>query len=122
MNPAQLDVMRRILELATSAREGLEYVNGKHREGDFESAARVLTDVVACFAQIQEALPVVGLTDDNAVHEAGASLQEGFRQYVESYEVRDYAALLNITELTLLPRYTAWQEALERALRPHLAS
>lgn len=122
MNPAQMDVIRRILELATSAREGLDYVNGKNREGDFESAARVLTDVIASFAQIQEALPVVGFTGDNPVQEAGVSLQEGFRQYLESFEARDHAALLNITELTLLPRYTAWQEALERALRPHLAS
>jgi|SRR5690606_15635585 len=122
MNPAQLDVMRRILELATSAREGLDYVNGKNHEGDFESAASVLTDVIASFAQIQEALPVIGLADDNPVHKAGATLQEGFRQYVEAYEARDHAALLNIIELTLLPRYTAWQEALEQALRPYLAS
>lgn len=97
-------------------------MNGKSRKSDFESAARVLTDVIASFAQIQEALPVVGLTGDHPVHEAGTSLQEGFRQYLESYEARDHAALLNMTELTLLPRYTAWQEALERALRPHLAS
>lgn len=42
---------------------------------------------------------------------------------MESYEApRDQSALLNITEPTLLTRYTAWQEALERALRPHLAS
>jgi len=53
MNPAQLDVMRRILELATSAREGLANVNGKNRPGGFKSAAHVLTGVIVSFAQIQ---------------------------------------------------------------------
>jgi len=122
MNPAQMDIMQRTLELAASAREGLDYVNDKNREGDFESAARVLTDVIASFAQIQEVFPLIGLGDNPTVEAATASLQEGFRQYLERYEARDHAALLHITQLTLLPRYTAWQEALEQALRPHLAS
>jgi len=121
MNAQQLDVIRRILDLATSARVELEYVSDKNREGNFESAARVLTDVIASFVQIQEALPVVGLTGENPVQEASALLQEGFRYYVERYEVRDYAALRNITELTLLPRYKTWQEALEQALHLRLA-
>lgn len=122
MNPAQMDVMRRILELADSAREGLDYVNEKNREGDFESAAQVLTDVIAAFAQIHEAFPIVGLSDDEVVGAATASLQEGFRHYLDRYEARDHTALRDITELTLLPRYRTWQEALEQALRPHLAS
>lgn len=122
MNPKQMDVARVILDLAASAREGLEYVDSKHRVGDFESAAHVLTDIVAAFAEIEEALPVVGLAGNGPVQEAGATLRAGFRHYLERYEARDHSALLNIAQATLLPLYTAWQEALEQALRPYLAS
>lgn len=118
MHPAQIDVIRRILELASSAREGLEYVDGRSREGDLAMAAQVLTDVIAAVAQIQEAFPVAGLADNDAVQAATLSLQDGFRQYLHSLEAQDQAALAEIPGSILLPRYIAWQEALEQALRP----
>lgn len=122
MNNEQIDVARRILELADSAKEGLDYAISRSREGDYASAIHVLTDVVAAFAQIEEALPIVELAEDGPVREAGVSLQEGFRHFLERSEAPDHAMLVNVMDLTLLPRYEEWHRMLIEALRPHLVS
>lgn len=136
MTVDRMDVIRRTLELAETAREGLAYVEGQNREGNFEGAFHVLTDVVAAFAEIGNSLSVLKLEEfeqaeaesgdgeplEKNLSTLGESVQTAFRQYVELFEAQDWAPLLEFTEVTLFPRYVAWNEVLERILRPRLAT
>jgi hypothetical protein len=122
VNNEQIDVVRRILDLADTVKEGLDYADVKGLEGDLISAIRMFANVVEAFAEIEEALPVVGLAENNHVQNAGASLKEALNDYLECLEDSDRVALANIMSLSLLPRYEDWHRALDRALRPHIAS
>lgn len=121
MTNEQLEVARRILELADSAKEALDYVVSKVHY-DYESAHHMLVSVVVAFAEIEAVLPIVDFVDMNSIQEAGASLQEGFRYYVERSEAHDYGVLAEVLRLILVPRLDAWHRVINGALRPYLVS
>lgn len=118
----QFEVARRILQLADSAKEGLEYAVSKSDEADFESAVQMLSDVVAAFAEIEAALPVLHVVRTPAVRKSAEALQDGFGYCLGASETHDYAVLSEVLRVTLVPRFNAWYRAINETLRLHVLS
>lgn len=119
------DLMKRVLELADTALEGLEHTHRRHLLGHrSEETAPLFTDVVHAFAQIEEtihrALPSLKDTTDLAAQTD--ALREGLQWMTAAYEGTSEVSPLAILQFTLLPRFKSWHGALQQAIRPHLAS
>ena len=111
------DLAKRLLELAETGLEGLEYVKEQNGQGNFEQAMSVFADVIHSFSEIENILnthqPEEG-HDDLAT--ATESLRDGFNWMVRAYESQEQGGTLGVMQLTLIPRYKSWQEELEKSL------
>ena len=56
LNSMNRDLAKRLLELAETGLEGLEYVKEQNGLGNFEQAMSVLTDVIHSFSEIENVL------------------------------------------------------------------
>ena len=117
------DFAKRLLELAKTGLDGLEYVKEQNEQGNFEQAMSVFTDVVHSFSEIENVLntnhPEKGY-DDLAT--ATESLKDGFNWMVKAYESQEQGGTLGIMQLTLIPRYKSWKEELEKSLSRYIVS
>ena len=117
------DLAKRLLELAETGLEGLEYVKGQNGLGNFEQAMSVFTDVLHSFSEIENVLnmnqPEEGYAD---LASATESLRDGFNWMVKAYESQEQSGTLEIMQLTLIPRYKSWQEELEKSLSRYIVS
>ena len=117
------DLAKKLLELAETGLEGLEYVKEQNGQGNFEQAAPVFTDVIHSFSEIENVLntnqPKEGYTD---LATATESLRDGFNWMVKAYESQEQGGTLGIMQLTLIPRYKSWQEELEKCLSRYIVS
>lgn len=121
----QLDVMKRVLELAETASEGLEHIHQRQSKGHHPNdTAALFADVVHAFAQIEEtidrALPA--LKDTAELTAQTNTLRDGLQWMTAAYEGTSDMSPLATLQFTLLPRYESWHEALRLAIRPHLVS
>lgn len=121
----QLDMMSRILALADTALEGLDHVHRQQLEGNHPAETTALfADVVYAFAQIEEAIRRFPPSLEHAAELMSEtdSLREGLRWMTAAYEGTSDVSPLATLQFTLLPRFKSWHEALQQAIRPHLAS
>ena len=123
LNAMNRDVAKRLLELAETGLEGLEYVKEQNGQGNFEQAMSVFTDVIHSFSEIENVLntnqPEQGDAD---LATAIESLRDGFNWMVKAYESQEQGGTLGIMQLTLIPRYKSWQEELEKSLGRYIVS
>ena len=117
------DLAKRLLELAETGLEGLEYVKKQNGQGNFEQAMSVFIDVLHSFSEIENVLnmnqPEEGYAD---LASATESLRDGFNWMVKAYESQEQSGTLEIMQLTLIPRYKSWQEELEKSLSRYIVS
>ena len=117
------DLAERLLELSETGLEGLEYVKEKNKHGNYEQAMSVFTDVIHAFSEIENVLDTnqpEECSDD--LTSATESLRDGFNWMVNAYESQEQGGILEIMQLTLLPRYKSWQEELEKGLSRYIVS
>jgi hypothetical protein len=123
LNSMNRDLAKRLLELAETGLEGLEYVKEQNGQGSFEQAMSVFTDVLHSFSEIENVLntnqPEEGYAD---LATATGSLRDGFNWMVKAYESQEQGGTLGIMQLTLIPRYKSWQEELEKSLGRYIVS
>ena len=117
------DIAEKLLELAETGLEGLDYVEGQNWQGNFGQAMSVFADVVHSFSEIENVLntnqPQEGYAD---LASATTSLRDGFNWMVRAYESQEQGGTLGIMQLTLIPRYKNWQEELEKGLSRYIVS
>ncbi len=115
------DIANVIHKLAATGLEGLEYVHKNNMEGQFENTVTVLSDIVEAFNEIEQALNNNGFLEDSSdLDLATQSLRDGFDWIVSAYERQEDGRKDDIMELTLLPRYKAWQGEIGRCLGKYL--
>lgn len=121
LNP---ELAGQIMELAGTALEGLEYVHLQNSQVNLEPAMRVFVDVIEAFTEIEKALADGGFfgASGDALIEATESVRDGLDWLTKAYEKETTVGLLEIMEVTLLPRYKKWQEVLNERLTPYLPS
>lgn len=123
LNSMNRDLVKRLLALAETGLEGLEYVKEQNGRGSFEQAMSVFTDVLHSFSEIENVLntnqPEEGYAD---LATATESLRDGFNWMVKAYESQEQGGTLGIMQLTLIPRYKCWQEELEKSLSRYIVS
>ena len=102
------DLAKRLLELAETGLEGLEYVKEQNGKSNFEQAMSVFTDVIHSFSEIENVLNTNQPEEDDAhLATATESLRDGFNWMVKSYENQEQGGTLEVMQLTLIPRYKA---------------
>ena len=116
------DLAKRLLELAETGLEGLEYAKEQNGQGNFEQAMSVFTDVIHSFSEIENVLNTNQLECSDDLTSATESLRDGFNWMVKAYESQEQSGTLEIMQLTLIPRYKSWQEKLEKSLSRYMVS
>ncbi len=123
LNSMNRNLAMRLLELAATGLEGLEYVKEQNGQGNYEQAMLVFTDVIHSFSEIENVLntnqPEQGCADLVTDTEL---LRDGFNWMVRAYESQEQGGTLGIMQLTLIPRYKSWQEELEKSLSRYIVS
>ncbi len=113
------DLALRINQLLTTGYEGLEHVGAKNKLGEFEEGMFTFKEVVEAFDAIQSVLTKHLGSYEEDLAGSYESLCEGFSHLVDSYERKDIARYQQLLELTLLPRYRAYQEVIGALLLPY---
>jgi len=117
------DLAKRLLELAETGLEGLEYVKEQNGQGNFEQAMSVFADIIHSFSEIENVLNTNQPEEGYAgLASATESLRDGFNWMVKAYESQEQGGTLGIMQLTLIPRYKSWQEELEKSLSRYIVS
>ena len=116
------DLAKKLVELAETGLEGLEYVKEQNGQGNFEQAMSVFTDVIHSFSEIENVLNTNQPECSDDLTSATESLRDGFNWMVKAYESQEQGGTLGIMQLTLIPRYKSWQEELEKSLSRYIVS
>jgi hypothetical protein len=123
LNSMNRDLAKRLLALAETGLEGLEYIKEQNGLGNFEQAMSVFTDVLHSFSEIENVLNAYQPQESDAdLATATESLRDGFNWMVKAYESQEQGGILGIMQLTLIPRYKSWQEELEKSLSRYIVS
>jgi len=123
LNSMNRDLAKRLLALAETGLEGLEYVKEQDGLGNFEQTMSVFTDVIHSFSEIENVLNTNQMEEGYAdLATATESLRDGFNWMVKAYENQEQGGTLGIMQLTLIPRYKSWQEELEKILSQYIVS
>ena len=117
------DLAKKLLELAKTGLEGLEYVKEQNGLGNFEQAMSVFTDALHSFSEIENVLNPNQPQENYAdLATATESLRDGFNWMVKAYESQEHGGTLGIMQLTLIPRHKSWQDELEKSLSRYIVS
>ena len=97
------DLAKRLLELAETGLEGLEYVKEQNGQGNFEQAMSVFADIIHSFSEIENVLNTNQPEEGYAgLASATESLRDGFNWMVKAYESQEQGGTLGIMQLTLM--------------------
>ena len=114
------DVAGRLLELAQTGLEALEYVQEQTGQGNYEGAISVFTDVLHSFSEIEDVLDSNHIAGVAELASATESLRDGFDWMVKAYAGGKQGDTLDIVQLTLIPRYQRWLEELQKELSSNI--
>lgn len=117
------EVISRLLELAETCQEGLEYARDALGRGMVGDSVAVTADALEAFSNMEANLPPLlpGLSE-NRIPELTGRLRGAFDLVVAAYEGSSAGKALEYTQFVLVPGYRRWREELERCLRPFVAS
>ena len=118
MNNEQVEVIRRILELKDTVYDGIAHADLMLAGNKFESAYAMIKDVMEGLTGINASLEtVMSEIPDNRIEEYMNKLGDSFEAIVEKYPMKQTGLALAIMRESLIPRYTAWSEEMNRCLR-----
>lgn len=113
----QVEVNKKILKLAATMQEGLEYVKGKVKEGEVEKAFTVLLDITHAFVTVETAMqPFLSQLPGNCMQEKTDRLRSALAAVTDEYEDNKGLKSREILQFILEPAFRNWQEELERTL------
>ncbi len=117
------EVISNILDLLEIMEEGLDYIKQRIMELNIEATTTVLSDTIAGFASIEEAItPILSELEENKILEKAEKLKDRFNILVKEYENKDGRNYYEIIQLSLEPAFNNWKKEIEIAIRPYIAS
>jgi len=117
------EVISRLLELAGTCQEGLEYARDALGRGMVSDSVAVMADALEAFSRMEASLrPLLPGLPENRIPELTGKLRGAFDLVVSAHEGGSAGKALEYTQFVLVPGCHRWREELERCLRPFVAS
>jgi len=117
------EIISRMLELAETCQEGLEYARDALKRGMVGDSVAVMADALEAFSRMEASLrPLLPGLPENRIPELAGRLRGAFDLVVSAHEGGSTGKALEYTQFVLVPGYQRWREELERCLRPFVAS
>ncbi|MFD1849058.1 hypothetical protein [Oceanobacillus bengalensis] len=117
------EVMQQSKELLQTVNEALQHIQNLLKEGKFESTITLFGDVVQAYSAVEGAvdhLPDELLSVEN--RELTTEVRNAIELIVSAYESKDYGKVQEVLQLSLIPRFSKWQEDLESVFEQYLVS
>lgn len=116
-------VVQNILELLSTMQEAFSYTREKMEALEIEATIGVLHDTIEAFLTIENS--ILFMSPDLAggsIKPATDNLKNAFEIIVKNYEQSQGNKALEIMEVSLVPAFLGWKEAVEKELRPYVVS
>ncbi|MGE5380682.1 MAG: hypothetical protein ACM3NT_06395 [Methylocystaceae bacterium] len=123
MNANHLDIIKRVLELAHTAEEGLNYITNCSNQGELSKAIGVLADFVQAFQQIESSLNILPESAGiEKLRNAGNGVKGILIDIGRFCDEEKWQDAEKAISLFLADEYRVWKSILEQTLVPLIAS
>ncbi|MFZ4451050.1 hypothetical protein [Salibacterium aidingense] len=119
-----LNIVRHVLDLYETIREGIDHTQSLLEQGKEEAAVRMFQDIVFAFSKIEEVqAPLLeemeGPTAINAEH---TNIRKHLDKVVQAFENQEFLKVKEILQFTLHPQWKIWNQTLVDTFHPFVVS
>jgi hypothetical protein len=109
------ETISRLLDLAGTCQEGLEYTKAALSQGKADSSVSVLVDALEAFSMMEANLqPLLPGLPGNRISELTDKLRQAFDLVVTVHEEGRAGKAQEYMQFVLIPGYQLWREELEK--------
>lgn len=118
-----IEVMRRLVELAETCHEGLQYIAARLEEGHFEEMLYLFEDVVYGFCKIQDVVshPILPRTN-NRFNQLTLEIETAMHLMLTAYENNNINEGAHTINHQLVPKLNQWRDELESHFKSYILS